>query len=119
VVVDPYIPEGEVPTVEHVAPLPGIAAMPVVPPVGAGLIPGDTSSVAPRGMPVGSGPVPKPSGEVAPMLGVGVAIPLTCAVATLQTKSIGSTAATSEDLIGILHFRTTLCGVHPRRSGLR
>jgi hypothetical protein len=37
-----------------------------------------------------------PSGEVAPMLGVGVAIPATCAVATLQTKSIGRTAEINE-----------------------
>jgi hypothetical protein len=108
VVVDPYIPDGEVPTVEHAAPLPGIATVPVTPPVGAGLIPGDASSVAPRGMPVGGEPAPKPSGEVAPMVGVGVAIPPTCAMATLQTKSVGSTAATSKDLIGILRFPTTL-----------
>jgi hypothetical protein len=48
--VDPNIPEGEVPSVEHVVPLPGIDIAPVAP--GAGLTPGDAISVAPRGMPV-------------------------------------------------------------------
>ncbi|WP_167558949.1 hypothetical protein [Bradyrhizobium canariense] len=38
-------------------------------------------------------PVSKPSGEVAPMAGVGLAIPPTCAMATLQTTSAGRTAA--------------------------
>jgi hypothetical protein len=55
-------------------------------------------------MPVGETvePVPIPSGEVAPMVGVGVAIPVTCATATLQTKSAGMTAAISENLSGAL-----------------
>jgi len=63
----------------------GIAMVPVT--VGAGLTPGDAISVEPRGMPVWdtAEPVPKPSGEVAPIVGVGLAIPLTCcAVAALQ-----------------------------------
>ena len=100
--VDPYIPDGEVPTVEHVVLLPGIAIVPVT--MGAGLMPGDASSVAPRGMPVEETvePVPSPSGEVAPMLGVGLAIPFICAVAALQTTSAGKTAAINENLIGIL-----------------
>jgi hypothetical protein len=104
--VDPYIADGEVPAVEHVVPLPGIAAVPVT--AGAGLIPGDASSVAPSGMPVGETvePVPRPSGEVAPMLGVGLAIPLICAVAALQTTSTGRTAAINADLIGILLLKT-------------
>jgi hypothetical protein len=82
VAADPYIVDGAVPTVEHIVPVVGIAIVPVTP-VGAGLIPGDASSVAPRGMPVGETvePVPRPSGDVAPMLGVGVAAP--CATATL------------------------------------
>jgi hypothetical protein len=81
-------------------PLLGIAIVPVAL-LGAGLIPGDAISVAPRGMPVGETvePVPIPSGEVAPMVGVGLAIPLTCAMATLQTKSAG-TAAINANLIG-------------------
>jgi hypothetical protein len=76
--VDPYIVDGEVPTVEHVVLLLGIEIVPVTP-VGAGLMPGDAISVAPRGMPVGETvePAPRPSGDVAPMLGVGLAIPLT------------------------------------------
>jgi hypothetical protein len=53
-------------------------------------------------MPVGETvePVPIPSGEVAPMVGVGVAIPVTCATAMLQTKSVEMTAAISENFIG-------------------
>jgi hypothetical protein len=110
--VDPNIPDGEVPKVEHVVLLPGIAIAPVT--VGAGLTPGDAISVAPRGMPVGDTvePVPKPSGEVASIVGVGAAMPLTCAMAPLQTKSAGRTAAISENLIGILRLKTA----PPRRT---
>jgi hypothetical protein len=102
VAVDPNIPDGEVPTVEHVIPLPGTAIVPVTP-VGSGLSPGEASSVAPRGMPVGDTvePVPRPSGEVAPIMGVGAAIPPTCATATLQTKSAGRTMVSDEIRIGI------------------
>jgi hypothetical protein len=77
--VDPYIPDGEVPTVEHVvpllviAPLLGIAIVPVTP-VGTGLSPGDVSSVEPIGIPVAptDAPAPIPSGEVTPSEGVAV-----------------------------------------------
>jgi hypothetical protein len=90
-------------------PLLGIEIVPVTP-VGAGLTPGDTISVEPRGMPVGetAEPVPKPSGEVAPMVGVGLAIPLTCAMAALQSTSAGRTAAINENLIGVLRMATAL-----------
>ena len=110
--VDPNIDDGEVPKVEHVVPLLGIAMVPVT--VGAGLTPGDAISVEPRGMPVGDTvePVPKPSGEVAPIVGVGAAIPLTCAVAALQTTSAGRIAAINENLIGILRLKTA----PPRRT---
>jgi hypothetical protein len=93
-------------------PLLGIAPAPVEK-VGAGLIPGDASSVEPRGIPVGETvePVPIPSGEVAPMVGVGVAIPVTCATAMLQTKSAGMTAAISENLFRALG----LAAASPRR----
>jgi len=112
-VVDPNIPDGEVPMVEHVVPLLGIEIVPVAP-MGAGLTPGDAISVEPRGMPVGATaePVPMPSGEVAPMVGVGLAIPVTCAMATLQTKSDGMTAAINEYRIGVFRFPTAL----PRRT---
>lgn len=50
-VVDPDIPDVEVPMVKHVALLPGIEMVPVAP-TGAGLRPGDAISVEPRGMPV-------------------------------------------------------------------
>jgi hypothetical protein len=100
-VVDPNIDDGAVPMVEHVVPLLGIAIVPVASP-GAGLTPGDAISVEPRGMPAGetAEPVPIPSGEVAPMVGVGLAIPLTCATATLQTKSAGRIAAINDTLTG-------------------
>ena len=72
-----------------------------VTPTGAGLTPGDAISVEPRGMPVWETPkpVPKPSGEVAAIVGVGLAIPLTCAMAALQTTSAGKTAAINDNLI--------------------
>src|ERR1700739_2461049 len=95
--------------VEQVVPLPGIEIVPVTP-VGAGLTPGDAISVEPRGMPVGgtAEPVPIPSGDVAPMVGVGLAIPVTCAIATLPTNSAGMTAATNENLMGVFLFATAL-----------
>ena len=76
--VDPYIPDGKVPTDEHgvpppvMAPLVGIAMVPVTP-VGSGLTPVDMSSVAPSGTPVGptDPPAPIPSGEVASSEGMG------------------------------------------------
>jgi len=106
--VDPNIPDGEVPRVEHDVPLGGIAIVPVT--TGAGLTPGDAISVEPNGMPVGETvePVVMPSGEVAPMVGVGLTIPLTCAVAALQTTSVGRSAAINQTLIRIriLRFAT-------------
>jgi hypothetical protein len=73
VAVDPNIVEDEVPKVEHVVPLLGIAMVPVTP-VGAGLTPGDAISVEPIGIPAAPtgalGPIP--SGEVAPSEGVVV-----------------------------------------------
>jgi hypothetical protein len=101
-VVDPNMDDGAVPMVEHAVPLPGVVIVPVT--IGAGLTPGDAISVAPNGMPVGETvePVPMLSGEVAPMLGVGLAIPLTCAMAGLQTASAGRTAAINENLMGVL-----------------
>jgi hypothetical protein len=111
--VDPNIPDGEVPEVEHVVPLLSIELAPVAP-VGAGLMPGDASSVAPIGIPVGETDEPDvtPSGEVAPMVGVGAAIPLICAMATLQTKSVGRIAAINDNLTGVLRLRTA----SPRRA---
>jgi hypothetical protein len=101
--VDPNIPEGEVPMVEHDVPLLGMAIVPVTP-VGAGLTPGDAISVEPKGIPVGETvePVPTPSGEVAPSVGVGVAIPVTCAMAALKIRSAGRMVAINETLIGVL-----------------
>jgi hypothetical protein len=97
--VDPNIDDGAVPMVEHVVLLPDMEMVPVASP-GAGLTPGDAISVEPSGMPVGETvePVPKPSGEVAPRLGVGLAIPLTCAIAPLQANSAARTAAISDNL---------------------
>lgn len=111
---DPNIPDGEVPNVEQVVPLLGIEIVPVTS-VKAGLIPGDTSSVAPRGMPVGETvePVPMPSGDVAPIVGVGLAIPLTCAMAALQTTIAGRTVTINENLIGTLLLRPASRGPQP------
>jgi len=94
-------------------PLLGIVIVPVAS-AGAGLTPGDAISVEPRGMPVGETvePVPAPSGEVAPMIGVGLAIPLICAMAPLQTISAGRIAAIHDNLIGNLPLKPAL----PRRE---
>jgi hypothetical protein len=102
-VVDPNIVDGEVPTVEQAVPLVvlGIEIVPVTP-VGAGLSPPVVISVEPSAIPVGPTdvPGPAPSGEVAPRVGVVGIVP-TCAMAPLQAKSAGSTAAINENLIVI------------------
>jgi hypothetical protein len=92
VAVDPYIPDGEVPKVEHVVPLLGIAMVPVTP-VGAGLTPGEAISVEPIGIPVPptDPPGPLPSGEVMPSEGVAATAPA-WANAGLHNK--GQAAAT-------------------------
>jgi hypothetical protein len=98
--VDPNIPDGAVPMVEHVVPLVGMEIVPVASP-GAGLTPGDAISVEPSGIPVGETDEPvavMPSGEVVARLGVGLAIPLTCATATLQTNSAAGRAAINDNL---------------------
>jgi hypothetical protein len=110
-VVDPNIPAGEVPEVEHVVLPLGTAIVPVAK-VGTGLIPGDAISVAPSGIPVGetAEPVAMPSGEVAPMVGVGVAVAPTCAIATLLTNSVGRAAAINESFVGIRRFAAISLG---------
>jgi hypothetical protein len=118
-VVDPNIPAGEVPDVEHVVLPFGTAIVPVVK-VGIGLTPGDAISVAPSGIPVGetAEPVAMPSGEVAPMVAAGVAIAPTCAVATLLTKSAGRTAAINESFVGNRRFATIWLGAGLSDIGL-
>jgi hypothetical protein len=121
--VDPYIPDGDVPRVEH-AVLP-LDMLPVTP-AGAGLTPADTISVEPRGMPVWEivEPVPIPSGEVAAMVGVGIAIPLTCAMAAaLQMISIGAAAAINDNLmdnlmVNLLQSNSPQRLPRMRRSGM-
>jgi hypothetical protein len=70
VAVDPNIPDGEVPTVEHVVPMP-------VEEEGSGLIPGEAISVDPIGIPTAPTGAPglPPSGEVRPSAGVSVIVP--------------------------------------------
>jgi hypothetical protein len=100
--VDPNIDDDAVPIVEHVALLLGMEIVPVASP-GAGLTPGDAISVEPSGIPVGETDEPVdgiPSGEVAPKVGVGLAIPLTCAIAALQTTSAAGIAAINDNLTG-------------------
>src|SRR5258705_8106238 len=78
--VDPNVPDADIPPVEHavplvvMAPLVGIAIVPVTLPVGAGLTPVELISVAPIGSPVVpiDPLVPIPSGEVAPSEGTAV-----------------------------------------------
>jgi hypothetical protein len=100
--VDPNMEDGAVPMVEHDVLLLGMAIVPVASP-GAGLTPGDAISVEPSGIPVGETGEPvavMPSGEVVARLGVGLAIPLTWAIAALQTASGGRIAAINNNLIG-------------------
>lgn len=112
--VDPNIPDGAVPMVEQIVPSLGIEMVPVTVPVGAGLTPGDAISVEPKGMPVGeTEPADVPSGEVALIVGVGLAIPLTCALATLQTISAASVIAINGSFIGVFRLQT---GVWSARS---
>jgi hypothetical protein len=76
--VDPNIPDSDIPPVEQpllvIAPVVGIAIVPVTPPVGAGLTPSELTSVEPSGIPVvPTDPLaPIPSGEVAPSEGTAV-----------------------------------------------
>jgi hypothetical protein len=84
--VEPYIPPGESSRLEHAVPVAGTAMLPVT--LGAGLIPGEASSVAPKPIPerpIGP-PVALPSGEVAPTVGVGRANSVTCANAVPVAK---------------------------------
>jgi hypothetical protein len=99
---DPNIDDGAVPMVEHAVLLLGMEIVPVASP-GAGLTPGDAISVEPSGIPVGETGEPvaaKPSGEVAPTVGVGLTMPLTCAIAALQTKNAARIAAIKDNLTG-------------------
>jgi hypothetical protein len=108
--VDPNIPDGDIPPVEHVvplvviAPLVGIAIVPVTLPVGAGLTPSDVISVEPIGMPVGptdaSGPIP--NGEVTPSEGVAVSGSSTWANAGLQPRRADTVAVTNKRLIDVI-----------------
>jgi hypothetical protein len=72
---DPNISVGPDPTVEHTAPLLGMAIVPVAG-AASGLTPPAGTSVAPIGIPVGetADPTPSPSGDVASVVGVGVDI---------------------------------------------
>ena len=106
--VDPYIPDGDIPPVEHVvplvviAPLVGIAIVPVTLPVGAGLSPGDVSSVAPSGIPVAptDPPVLIPRGEVTPTVGIAVSGSSTSTWANAGLHNNGKpTAATQKRFI--------------------
>jgi hypothetical protein len=51
-----------------------------------------------------------PSGEVAPMVGVGLTIPLTCALAALQMTSAGRIAVINATLSRILRFAMNSSG---------
>ena len=110
--------DGEVPRVEQV-PLLVIEIVPVT--MGAGLTPGDAISVEPSGIPAGPTVEPfMPSGEVAPTVGVGLAIPPTCAMAGLQMMSGERTAAINENFTCTLRFADrALVSPQWRRTRLR
>ena len=105
-VLDPYICDDPLPSVEHVVVAPGIAIVPVGL-GGSGLVPADVISVAPRGIPVG--PIGCPdtllSGEVAPIMGVGSTVPPTCATAVLQRRSAVRATGMRNSLTDILRFQ--------------
>jgi hypothetical protein len=87
----------------------GIAIVPVGLPT-SGLTPADVISVEPSGMPVGEigelNADALPSGEVVPTDGVGATIPLTCATATCQVRSVGRMAASLMSFTGVFPFVT-------------
>ena len=84
-----------------VAPLLGIAIVPVTPLVGAGLTPGDVTSVASSGIPAGpTDPLePIPSGEVAPSEGMAVSGSSTWANAGLAHSSDQAAATINNGLM--------------------
>jgi hypothetical protein len=118
--VEPYISDGEVPTVEHAVTLAGfdIVIVPVVivpvTPVGTGLRPLEVISVEPNGIPAGDAPEPDvmPSGDVAPVIGVGVTDPSNavsaCARAALQENSAARITAVDTNFFGIFRLPTEL-----------
>jgi hypothetical protein len=112
------MPDGEVPKVEQVMPLLGIALVPVT--MGAGLTPGDAISVEPSGIPAGPTvePVVMPSGEVAAIEGVGAAMAPICAIAALDMTSVGRTAAISKSPIDLADLQTAFAHRAPMSISL-
>lgn len=98
-----------------IAPLVGIAIVPVTPPVGAGLTPSDVTSVEPSGIPVvPTDPLePIPSGEVMPS--EGTAVSGSSGSSTWanagpahnrhQAVKSGRTAAIADNLIGAIPWK--------------
>ena len=85
-----------------ITPLVGIAVVPVALPVGAGLTPGDVSSVAPSGIPVAPTDPPglNPRGEVTPTVGIAVSGSPTSTWANAGLHNNGKpTAATQKRFI--------------------
>jgi hypothetical protein len=105
IALDPYICDGDVAAVEHAVPL-LVAGTEMVPakPVGAGLTPADGISTEPNGIPVGElvEPIVMPNGEVTPIVGVGVTVSSTCAIAALQMTSAGKIAAITGSIVVFL-----------------
>jgi hypothetical protein len=85
--------------------------VPPIIPITAELIPGDASSVAPKGIPVGATGAPgdMPSGEVASRPGVGLVVMPTCAKAGLQPRNIIAAA-----IRRLFIFIILLCVTHQR-----
>jgi hypothetical protein len=111
-----------------IAPLVGIAIVPVTPPVGVGLTPSDVTSVAPSGIPVvPTDPlVPIPSGEVMPSEGTAVSGSsgsstwANAGPAHNRHHAVksGRTAAIADDLIGTLLWKPASLQ-RKRRPGTR
>jgi hypothetical protein len=95
VAVDPYSPDGEIPTVEHAIPLLVLGTLIVpVTPLGTGLTSGDTPGGGKPFGPTGA-PGADPSEEVAPSGGVSMP---TWASAGLQHSKGHAAAAIKKDL---------------------
>jgi hypothetical protein len=121
--VDPYMPAGDIPALEHVVPpvvitpVVGIAIVPVTP-VGSGLSPGDVSSVEPSGVPAGptDALAPNPNGEVASTEGVAVIGSSNWANAGLHSKD-QATAKIKEVLMENFPDMSRIADYAASRSG--
>jgi hypothetical protein len=102
---EPNMSADEAPNVVQGTLLSGIAMVPVGL-IGAGLVPGEVISVAPKGIPVPPTELPllTSSGEVVPTSGVGTTM-LCCAMAAWLARTKESSIPINESLTGILRLK--------------